>query len=216
MNIVMIGPPGSGKGTQAVFLAERLLVNHFSSGAFLRKSISLGENATDEVSKSVTHGTLVPDEQISEIVLPGILDLCKTGGVCIDGFPRTVRQAQLMIEFFAHHGVELDAVIHLAVPQDEVMRRLSGRQSCSNCGRSYHIQGMPPKKAGVCDECGGGLTVRKDDSVEVIQKRLDVYKDLTEPVVDFMKQHGFRVITVDGASDRSVVGELILEKVGEI
>jgi len=191
MRIVLVGPPGVGKGTQAALLQQRHGALHISSGDIFRAELK-AETELGRLAKSyMERGELVPDD-VTIRMMATRLDSpeVREKGFLLDGFPRTVAQAEALDEWFRQNGVRLDAVIALEVEDEEVVRRLSGRLTCRQCGAIYHRENHPPKVEGLCDACGGELIVRKDDQEETIRERLRVYHETTKPVVDYYERQG--------------------------
>jgi len=180
MRLILLGPPGAGKGTQAKLLAERLGVKHISTGDLLREEVRGGTKLGEKAKGYMDRGELVPDDLIIEM-LKGRLD----EGFILDGFPRNLRQAEALAEY-----AEVDRVLNLKLPEGEVVRRLSARRVCERCGQNYNLLTNPPKQEGICDECGGHLIQRKDDRPEVIRHRFRIYEEETAPVKEFYRKLG--------------------------
>lgn len=180
MRLILLGPPGAGKGTQAKLLAERLGVKHISTGDLLREEVRGGTKLGEKAKGYMDRGELVPDDLIIEM-LKGRLD----EGFILDGFPRNLRQAEALAEY-----AEVDRVLNLKLPEGEVVRRLSARRVCERCGQNYNLLTNPPKQEGICDECGGHLIQRKDDRPEVIRRRFRIYEEETAPVKEFYRKLG--------------------------
>lgn len=202
MRIVLLGPPGAGKGTQAVRLAETFGLVHLSSGDILRAErkakTELGRQAQDYMDR----GVLVPDDLILAMMMDHIARSTATSGFLLDGFPRTVVQAEGLDKRLADRGWKLDAVVNMEVDDGEVTKRLTGRWSCPQDGRIYHEQFSPPAKAGVCDDCGTKLTRRKDDDPTVVRQRLQTYHAETEPLVAYYRTSGIlRSVDAAGSVD---------------
>ncbi|WP_406172740.1 adenylate kinase [Streptomyces sp. NBC_00996] len=196
MRIVLVGPPGAGKGTQAAFLAKNLSIPHISTGDLFRANISrqteLGKLAKSYMDK----GELVPDEVTIAMAQDRMEQPDAENGFLLDGFPRNVSQAEALDEMLQAEGMKLDAVLDLEVPEDEVVRRIAGRRICRNdSSHVFHVAYKAPKKEGVCDVCGGELYQRDDDSEETVRKRLEVYHTQTEPIIDYYKAQGL-VVTI--------------------
>jgi len=197
--ILLLGPPGSGKGTQATALKGRWDLPHLSSGDLLRAHVKEDTALGQQAKPFMERGELVPDALIIEMMAERLSQPDAARGYVLDGFPRTVAQAEALDARLAELGQDLDAVISLDVPEAEILRRLSGRLTCSNasCNAIYQVDTMPPKQAGVCDKCGSALLQRADEEPAVIQKRLAVYAQQTAPLLDYYRQTG-RLHEVDG------------------
>ena len=190
INLVLLGPPGAGKGTQAEILRERLGLEHLSTGDILRAEMKAGTELGKKAKEYVEKGELVPDEVIIGMIREKLLALPKEKGFLLDGFPRTVAQAEALDELLKEIGRELTAVIYLKVSWEVVKMRLTGRLICRNCGAIYHKINKPPKNDMRCDVCGGELYQREDDKEEVIKQRFEVYNQQTAPLVDFYREKG--------------------------
>ena len=211
MNLILLGAPGAGKGTQSELLCDRLSLKHFSTGDIFREEIGKKTQLGLKVTQIVCSGKLVPDSLVLEIVTSRIK--AEKGGVLFDGFPRTIEQAEQLDLFMDKDGRKLDAVVLIDLAEDEVVRRLTSRRTCKGCGKIYNLISTPPKKADVCDVCGGAILCREDDTVETVKRRLMVYRDQTEPLVAYYKaNHHF--IRVDGALAPAVVTEDIIKALG--
>ncbi len=214
LRTILLGPPGAGKGTQAAKIVEKYDVPHISTGDIFRDNIKrqteLGKKAQEYMNK----GELVPDDLVIEIATDRLLaDDCEKGFL-LDGFPRTVYQAQKLDEFLAAHGQKLDKVLNIEVKDEELLTRLTGRRVCKQCGASYHVVSVPPKQEGICDVCGGELFQRADDTVETVSNRIAVYKEQTMPLVDYYTAAG-NIATVNGAGTLDEVFAEITAALGE-
>lgn len=209
-NVVMMGPPGAGKGTQAVLLAQELGATHFSTGDLLRKEIAAGSPIGIKTRSYMDSGVLVPDRVMAELVASHVLRAARGEGFILDGYPRTVEQAQDMQTHFAKNGVALSAVVNIQLSDDAIVERLVHRLSCSKCPRSYHTKANPPKVAGVCDGCQATLTRRKDDTEEVIRHRVRVYWEQTAPVVEYYRSRGL-LRNVDGSQPIGSLASMLRE-----
>ena len=197
MKIIMLGAPGAGKGTQAKMIAEKYGVPHVSTGDIFRANIKNGTQLGMEAKKYMDQGLLVPDELTVRILLDRVAqDDCKNGYV-LDGFPRTIPQAQVLDEALTKLGDKIDYAIDVDVPDENIIRRMSGRRACLTCVATYHIEHIPPKKEGICDKCGSELVLRDDDKPETVKNRLAVYHEQTQPLIDFYEKKGV-LRTVDG------------------
>ena len=200
MKIVMLGAPGAGKGTQAKMIAEEYGIPHVSTGDIFRANVSKGTQLGVEAKKYMDQGLLVPDELTVKILLDRVAKEDCAGGYVLDGFPRTIPQAQVLDEALDKLGEKLDYAIDVDVPDENIVRRMSGRRACLKCGAPYHVEHIPPKKEGVCDDCGSELVLRDDDKAETVSNRLKIYHDQTQPLIDYYTQKGI-LKTVDGTMD---------------
>ena len=197
MKIIMLGAPGAGKGTQAKMIADRYGVPHISTGDIFRANIKNGTELGMEAKKYMDQGLLVPDELTVRILLDRVAqDDCKNGYV-LDGFPRTIPQAEVLDSELTKLGDHIDYAINVDVPDENIVKRMSGRRACLTCGATYHIEHVPPKKEGICDVCGSELVLRDDDKPETVKNRLNVYHEQTQPLIDFYTEKGV-LKTVDG------------------
>ena len=204
MKIIMLGAPGAGKGTQAKMIAEKYGLPHISTGDIFRANIKNGTELGKEAKEYMDKGLLVPDELTVRLLLDRVAqDDCKNGYV-LDGFPRTIPQAEVLDEKLSELGEKVDYAINVDVPDENIVNRMSGRRACLNCGATYHIVSIPPKKEGICDVCGSDLVLRDDDRPETVQNRLKVYHEQTQPLIDFYEKKGVL---------RSVDGTLPMEEV---
>ena len=190
MRLVLVGPPGAGKGTQAQFIASHFAVPKISTGDIFRANVSEGTDLGLEAKKYMDAGDLVPDEVTIGMVTDRLTHEDATEGFLLDGFPRTVHQAEVLDDLLAEEGAEVDVVLELVVDDDEVVRRLSGRRTCRRCGHVWHLDFDPPSTAGQCDRCGGELFQRDDDSEDTIRHRLEVYADQTSPLIGYYGDRG--------------------------
>ncbi len=197
MKIIMLGAPGAGKGTQAKMIADKYGVPHISTGDIFRANIKNGTELGMEAKKYMDQGLLVPDELTVRILLDRVAqDDCKNGYV-LDGFPRTIPQAEVLDSELTKLGDHIDYAINVDVPDENIVKRMSGRRACLTCGATYHIEHVPPKKEGICDVCGSELVLRDDDKPETVKNRLNVYHEQTQPLIDFYTGKGV-LKTVDG------------------
>ncbi|MES1157576.1 MAG: adenylate kinase [Haliangium ochraceum] len=199
--LLLFGPPGVGKGTQATRLSAALRVPHISTGDILRASLQSHTPLGNLVRSFVESGRLVPDETIVEVVRERLAMRDALGGFVLDGFPRTASQADALAGILGGTPPNLDSVIVLDAPTDALVARLSGRRICESCQASYHVSSKPPKRPGVCDRCGGVLIQRTDDSEETVRFRQQDYAKKTQPVIDYFLQHGWPVRMVDAIGD---------------
>ena len=197
MKIIMLGAPGAGKGTQAKMIADKYGVPHISTGDIFRANIKNGTELGMEAKKYMDQGLLVPDELTVRILLDRVAqDDCKNGYV-LDGFPRTIPQAEVLDSELTKLGDHIDYAINVDVPDENIVKRMSGRRACLTCGATYHIEHVPPKKEGICDVCGSELVLRDNDKPETVKNRLNVYHEQTQPLIDFYTEKGV-LKTVDG------------------
>lgn len=201
MNIVLMGPPGAGKGTQAEVMARKLFVPHISTGDIFRANIKAGTELGQLANQYISKGDLVPDEVTMGMIKDRLAeDDCKDGFI-LDGLPRTIGQADALAAILDEQGKKLDKVVNIDVPTDKLIERLSGRRVCRNCAQTYHLVNNPPTEPGRCDECGGELYQRADDTVETIQNRLDVYQAQSAPLIEYYEARGL-LLSING--DQSI------------
>lgn len=199
MNLILLGPPGAGKGTQAANIVEKYKVPHISTGDIFRANIKEGTELGRKAQEYMNRGELVPDELVVEIATDRLkAEDCKDGFL-LDGFPRTVFQAEKLDEFLAAQGKKVDCVLDLEVADDVLMQRLTGRRVCKACGASFHVVNIPPKQEGICDVCGGELMQRADDNEETVANRIAVYNNETKPLVDYYDKAG-NIAHLDGVT----------------
>jgi len=214
LRTVLLGPPGAGKGTQAAKIVEKYHIPHISTGDIFRENIKKGTELGKRAQEYMNKGELVPDELVIEIATTRLLeDDCKDGFL-LDGFPRTVHQAEKLDEFLAAHDSKLDKVVDIAVEKEELIVRLTGRRVCKACGASYHVVNIPPKKEGVCDVCGGPLIQRADDNEETVANRIEVYEAQTMPLIEYYEKAG-NIAHIDGATGLENVFADIVKALGE-
>ncbi|MBQ9361687.1 MAG: adenylate kinase [Lachnospiraceae bacterium] len=200
MKIIMLGAPGAGKGTQAEKIAEKYGLPHISTGDIFRKNIKEGTELGREAKGYMDKGALVPDELTVRMLLDRVSkNDCKEGYI-LDGFPRTIPQAEALDAELTKLGEKIDYAVDVEVPDENIVKRMSGRRACPKCQATYHLEFIPPKQEGVCDECGTGLVIRDDDKPETVQKRLSVYHEQTQPLIDFYGKKNV-LHTVDGTQD---------------
>jgi len=204
MKIIMLGAPGAGKGTQAKMIAEKYSVPHISTGDIFRANIKNQTELGMEAKKYMDEGKLVPDELTVRILLDRVAkDDCANGYV-LDGFPRTIPQAEVLNDALEKAGDKIDYAIDVDVPDENIVRRMSGRRACVTCGATYHIVHVPPKQENICDKCGSELILRDDDKPETVLNRLKVYHEQTQPLIDYYTAKGI-LKTVDGTKDMNDV-----------
>ena len=209
MKIIMLGAPGAGKGTQAKMIAAKYQIPHISTGDIFRANIKNGTELGMEAKKYMDQGQLVPDELTVKILLDRVAQPDCSEGYVLDGFPRTIPQAEVLDSALEKLGDSIDFAVDVDVPDENIVRRMSGRRACLSCGATYHIEHIPPKQEGVCDTCGQPLVLREDDKPETVLKRLKVYHEQTQPLIDFYTKKGV-LRSVDGTVDMNDVFEAIV------
>ncbi len=208
---ILLGPPGAGKGTQSVMIAEQYNIPHISTGDILRANVK-AETPLGVLAKGyMDRGELVPDSLIMDLVKDRLAEPDCEKGFLFDGFPRTVPQAEALDAILADAGIELDAVIDIRVDEDELLKRMTGRRVCRQCGAPYHIVNMPPKKEGVCDLCGGEVYQRADDTEETVKNRFKVYNEQTLPLTDYYAKTG-KLVPIESAGGPKDVFEAIIRE----
>ena len=204
MKIIMLGAPGARKGTQAKMLADKYKIPHVSTGDIFRANIKNGTELGTKAKVYMDQGMLVPDELTCDLVVDRIKqDDCKDGYI-LDGFPRTIPQAECLDKALDALNDKIDFAVNVEVPDENIIRRMSGRRACLSCGRTYHIVYNPPKEEGICDECKKELVLRDDDKPETVEKRLKVYHEQTQPLIDYYRNKGV-LAEVDGTRDMQEV-----------
>jgi len=209
MRIVLLGPPGSGKGTQAGVIAQKLGLAHVASGDLFREAARRGDKLGKQVKSYMEKGLLVPDKITIKMILERISAPDCKKGCMLDGFPRTLEQAKALDKALGGNGEVIDRVIYINVATDELVRRLSGRFICRSCQMPYHLISSPPKVKGKCDKCDGELYQRADDSAETVRRRLDGYRAETAPLIDYYKKAG-KLIEINGAGDIAKISNSII------
>ena len=213
MKIIMLGAPGAGKGTQAQMICDKYNIPHISTGDLFRSNIKNGTELGKKAKEYMDKGQLVPDELTVELLLDRVAkEDCKNGYV-LDGFPRTIPQADVLDKELTKLGDKVDFAINVDVPDENIVRRMSGRRACLKCGATYHIEHIPPKQEGICDRCGSELVQRDDDKPETVQNRLSVYHEQTQPLITYY--NGKNILkTVDGTKDMNDVFADIVKILG--
>lgn len=214
MKIIMLGAPGAGKGTQAKMLADKYTIPHISTGDIFRANIKNGTELGKKAKEYMDAGALVPDELTVDLVMDRLAQADCEHGYILDGFPRTIHQAEKLTEALSGRGGEIDAAVNVDVPDENIIHRMSGRRVCPGCGASYHVEHIPPKTEGVCDRCGAALIIREDDKEETVKKRLAVYHEQTQPLIDYYGAKGL-VVDIDGTQSMNDVFAAIVSKLGE-
>ena len=210
MKIIMLGAPGAGKGTQAQMIADQYHIPHVSTGDIFRANIKNGTELGMEAKKYMDQGLLVPDELTVKILLDRVAEEACKEGYLLDGFPRTIPQAEVLDKALTELGDAIDYAINVDVPDENIVKRMSGRRACLSCGSTYHMEHIPPKKEGVCDKCGNELVLRDDDKPETVLNRLEVYHKQTQPLIQFYEEKGV-LRTVDGTKPMKEVFDSIVE-----
>ena len=213
--VVLLGPPGAGKGTQAKLLQERFKVRQISTGDILRKAVAEQTPLGKQTSEYIRRGELVPDRLIIDLVADRLKEKDCEKGFVLDGFPRTIAQAQSLEEILKKMGLGLDCVLSVQVPHKLIVERLSGRRTCKGCGALYHLVFDPPKAAGTCNRCGGELFQRDDDREETVTNRLKVYDDQTAPLVSYYRERSL-LREIDGVGEVDAIGKRVVRALGDI
>ena len=208
MNIILLGAPGAGKGTQAAVICEKLNIPTISTGNIIREALKNGTEMGLKAKSYMDAGKLVPDEVVIGIVKERLAQDDCAKGFILDGFPRTIPQAEALDSM----GVVIDKVIDIEVADEVIVNRLSGRRVCEKCGRPYHLESLKPKAEGICDDCGGTLVQRKDDSIETVKARLDIYHNETEPLKDYYAKQN-KLVVVEGQDTVEDTSKLVLAEV---
>lgn len=214
MKIIMLGAPGAGKGTQAKKIAEKYSIPHISTGDIFRANIKNGTELGKKAKTYMDQGLLVPDELVVDLVVDRVKQDDCSNGYVLDGFPRTIPQAEALDKALAAMGEAMDYAINVEVPDENIVRRMSGRRACVDCGATYHIVYAPTKEENICDNCHGELILREDDKPETVQKRLNVYHEQTQPLIDYYTKEGI-LKSVDGTKDLEEVFADIVAILGE-
>ena len=213
MKIIMLGAPGAGKGTQAKKIADKYGIPHISTGDIFRANIKGGTELGMKAKSYMDQGQLVPDDVTIGMLLDRISEADCADGYVLDGFPRTIPQAESLTKALENRGEKMEYAIDVDVPDANIVSRMSGRRACLACGATYHIVTIPPKQEDICDDCGETLVQRGDDKPETVQKRLTVYHDQTQPLIEYYKQAGM-LVTVDGTKDLNDVFADIVSVLG--
>lgn len=213
MRIIMLGAPGAGKGTQAKKIAEKYQIPHISTGDIFRANIKNGTELGNKAKTYMDQGLLVPDELTCDLVVDRIQQDDCANGYVLDGFPRTIPQAEALTKALENLNSKIDYAVNVEVPDSNIVHRMGGRRACLACGCTYHVEYNAPKVEGICDVCGAKLVLRDDDKPETVQKRLDVYHDQTQPLIDYYTKAGV-LVEVDGTKDIDDVFEDITNILG--
>ena len=214
MRLIMLGAPGAGKGTQAKRIAAKYGIPHISTGDIFRANIKNGTELGKKAQTYMDQGLLVPDELVCDLVVDRIQQSDCEKGYVLDGFPRTIPQAEALTAALEKLGTGIDYAINVEVPDANILNRMGGRRACLGCGATYHVEFNAPKQEGICDTCGAELVLRDDDKPETVQKRLDVYHEQTQPLIDYYTKAG-KLAEVDGTKDMDDVFAAIVDLLGE-
>lgn len=214
MKIIMLGAPGAGKGTQAKKISSKYSIPHISTGDIFRANIKNGTELGEKAKAYMDQGLLVPDELVVDLVVDRVAQEDCTNGFVLDGFPRTIPQAEALDRALMAMNQKIDYAINIEVPDEAIVRRMSGRRACINCGATYHVVNVPPKKENICDICGGELILRDDDQSETVLKRLGVYHNQTQPLIQYYTDANI-LQEVDGTISTEEVFQAIVNTVGE-
>ena len=213
MKIIMLGAPGAGKGTQAKQIADRYGIPHISTGDIFRANLKAGTPLGLQAKSYMDKGDLVPDDLTCALVVDRIAQPDAANGFVLDGFPRTIPQADALTKALEERGEQMDYAIDIEVPDENIVTRMGGRRACTACGATYHIVNIPPKQEGICDRCGGQLVLRDDDRPETVAKRLSVYHEQTQPLISYYQERGI-LKSVDGTQDMQAVFDAITAILG--
>ena len=213
MKIIMLGAPGAGKGTQAKRIADKWQIPHISTGDIFRANIKQGTELGKKAKAFIDKGMLVPDELTIELIIDRLHQADCANGYVLDGYPRTIPQAESLTAILNKLDEAVDYAVNVDVPDENIVRRMGGRRACLNCGATYHIEYAPPKEEGICDRCQNELVLRDDDKPETVLKRLEVYHEQTQPLIDYYQKFGV-LRTVDGTKNLEEVFQAIVDILG--
>ena len=213
MKIIMLGAPGAGKGTQAKKIADKYQIPHISTGDIFRANIKEGTELGKKAKSYMDQGLLVPDELTLELIMDRFQNPDCANGYVLDGFPRTIPQAEALTAALEKNGETIDYAINVEVPDENIVARMSGRRACLACGATYHVVYAPTQEEGICDRCGEKLVLRDDDKPETVKKRLDVYHSQTQPLIDYYTKQG-KLVEVDGTQNVDAVFDAIVKILG--
>ena len=213
MKLIMLGGPGAGKGTQAKKIAEKYTIPHISTGDIFRANIKNNTELGKKAKEYINQGLLVPDELVVDLVVDRLGQEDAKKGYVLDGFPRTIPQAEALTKALKEKNEEIDYAVNIEVADEVIVNRMAGRRACVACGGTYHVEFNPTKQEGICDACGGELVLRDDDKPETVQKRLEVYHKQTQPLIDYYTTAG-KLVEVDGTQEVNKVFKSIVEILG--
>jgi len=214
LRLILLGPPGAGKGTQAARICQKYGIPHISTGDIFRKHIKEGTEFGKKAQEYMNKGELVPDDLVIEIAEARLMEEDCKNGFLLDGFPRTVYQAEQLDKYLNERNLSIDKVLDIDIEKQVLMTRLIGRRVCRNCGATYHVINMPPEKEGVCDVCGGELYQRSDDAASTVENRIEVYMNMTKPLVEYYENHG-KLAHINGDTELENVFNEIVSAIGE-
>lgn len=214
LRLILLGPPGAGKGTQAARICQKYSIPHISTGDIFRKHIKEGTGFGKKAQEYMNKGELVPDDLVLEIAEARLIEEDCSNGFLLDGFPRTVNQAEQLDKFLNERNLDIDKVLDIDIDKEVLMTRLIGRRVCRSCGATYHVINMPPEKEGVCDVCGGELYQRSDDAAATVENRIEVYIARTMPLVEYYEKLG-KIAHIDGDKGLEDVFSDIVSVIGD-
>ncbi len=214
MKIIMLGAPGAGKGTQAKRIAEKYGVPHISTGDIFRMNIKNGTELGEKAKTYMDKGMLVPDELVVDLVVDRVAKDDAKNGYVLDGFPRTIPQAEALDKALEAIDEKVDYAVNVEVPDENIVNRMAGRRACVSCGATYHLVHIPTKLEGICDTCGSELILREDDKPETVKKRLEIYHEQTQPLIEYYTKKNI-LVEVDGTKDMAEVFNAIVKVLGE-
>lgn len=214
LRLILLGPPGAGKGTQAARICQKFGIPHISTGDIFRKHIKEGTEFGKKAQEYMNKGALVPDDLVLEIAEARLMEEDCSHGFLLDGFPRTVNQAEQLDKFLNERNLDIDKVLDIDIDKEVLMTRLIGRRVCRSCGATYHVINMPPQKEGTCDVCGGELYQRSDDTAATVENRIEVYNAQTMPLVEYYEKLG-KIAHIDGSKSLEDVFNAIVSVVGD-
>ena len=214
LRLILLGPPGAGKGTQAARICQEYSIPHISTGDIFRRHIKMGTDFGKKAQEYMNKGELVPDDLVLEIAEARLMEEDCKNGFLLDGFPRTVYQAEQLDKYLNERNLSVDKVLDIQIDKEVLKMRLIGRRVCRNCGATYHVINMPPEKEGICDVCGGALFQRSDDTAATVENRIEVYNALTMPLVAYYENLG-NIVHIDGSAGLDDVFSEIVNAIGD-